>query len=53
MKTTARGKVARTTAFHKHKLEVKSSHRKRQLRAGAVVNKADMARIRALLPYGF
>jgi len=53
MKTTARGRVARTTAFHKHKLEVKSSRRKRQLRAGAVVSKADMERVQRLLPYGF
>jgi large subunit ribosomal protein L35 len=50
-KTTARGKVMRNTAFHRHLLTGKSPHRKRKQRGAREVSAADVARIKQMLPY--
>ncbi len=51
MKLTASGRVKRTRAFKKHKLEVKSAKRKRSLRQDGMVSAADTRRVKKLLPY--
>jgi large subunit ribosomal protein L35 len=50
-KVTAGGKIKRRKGWKSHLLEWKSPKRKRQLRKGALVSKADAKRIRKLLPY--
>jgi len=51
MKVTATGRVKRTKAFKKHKLEVKSAKRKRSLRQDGLVSPADQRRVSRLIPY--
>ena len=50
-KVTGTGKVIKFSSYKSHKLEKKSSKRKRQLRHGQVASKADTKRVRELLPY--
>ncbi|MPZ19816.1 MAG: 50S ribosomal protein L35 [Luteitalea sp.] len=50
-KTSARGKVMRNTAFHRHLLTGKPQHRKRQQRGAREVSPSDAARIKRMLPY--
>lgn len=45
------GKIKRSQAFRRHLLTKKSSKTKRDLRQIAYVSDADVARMRALLPY--
>ncbi len=48
---TKGGKVKRASGFKRHKLETKSSKRKRQLRKSTLVATAEEKRIRQMLPY--
>jgi len=48
---TASGRIRRAQSHHSHILTKKSTKRKRQLRAGAYVNKSDEALVRRMLPY--
>lgn len=48
---TGNGKIKRVKAYHSHLLECKTSKRKRNLRKGTYVSKADQARIERLIPY--
>jgi len=47
----AGGKWKRTQAYRRHILTKKSTKRKRQLRAGALVSGSDKRQVRNLLPY--
>ncbi len=51
-KLTAKGKVKRAKAFHRHILTSKSSKRKRHLRQSTLVDPTNLKAIRRLLPYG-
>lgn len=51
-KITGRGKVLRAQASRRHLLSSKSAKRKRQLSKSVLVDKTDVARIKANLPYG-
>lgn len=48
---TGRGKLTRTCNFRGHFMEGKTAKRKRGLRQGRLVSKADEKRVRRLLPY--
>ena len=48
---TGSGKLRRGKAFRRHILTKKSSKRKRQLRRGSLVSRADEAHVREQLPY--
>ena len=48
---TASGKFKRAQSHRRHILTKKSTKRKRQLRIGTVVNKADTKLIARMLPY--
>jgi len=48
---TGTGKFKRSKAFKRHKLEKKTTARKRALTGTAIVSKADEGRLRKLLPY--
>jgi large subunit ribosomal protein L35 len=48
-KKTASGKIKRSRAFKGHLLTKKSSSRKRKLRKGALVSKADQRRVDRLI----
>ena len=48
-RTTASGKLRRQRAFHSHILTKKSAKRKRRLRKGTLVAKADEKRMKRLL----
>ncbi len=50
-KKTGTGKIKRHRAFASHILEKKSPKRKRRLRKATLVNKADMKKVKRLLPY--
>jgi large subunit ribosomal protein L35 len=50
-KVTGTGKIVKNSSFRRHKLEKKSSKRKRQLRVALVVSDADAKRVHELLPY--
>ncbi|NLM75204.1 MAG: 50S ribosomal protein L35 [Clostridiaceae bacterium] len=50
-KITGSGKVKRRHGYKNHILTKKTSKRKRKLRKGALVSKADAANIKQLLPY--
>jgi large subunit ribosomal protein L35 len=50
-KVTGTGKVRRSKAYHSHILTKKTTKRKRRLRKGALIHKADLKNVRALLPY--
>lgn len=49
-KKTSKGKIKRRKAYKSHILTKKSAKRKRNLRKGALVDKADEKRIDQLLP---
>ncbi len=46
------GRIKRRKAFTSHILTKKSPKRKRGLRKSTTVSKADMGRLRKMLPYG-
>jgi large subunit ribosomal protein L35 len=50
-KVTGTGKIRRGKAYHSHILTKKSTKRKRRLRKGDLIHKADLKNVRALLPY--
>ena len=52
IKRTASGKMKRFKANHSHILTKKSRKRKRRLRSGDLVSKADQGRMDRMLPYG-
>ncbi len=49
---TASGKVIRQHAYTRHILTSKRRKRKRRLRGTTLVNRADEAQVKRLLPYG-
>ena len=51
LKRTATGKLKRAGAWKQHKLEGKSPKRRRELRKSKLVAKADVRRLRVLVPY--
>ncbi len=50
-KTTATGKIKRFKAYHRHILTSKDRKRKHRLAAADLVDKADHAKVKRLLPY--
>ncbi len=50
-KRTATGKFKRSQSHLRHILTKKSTKRKRHLRIGALVNAADQASVKQMLPY--
>lgn len=48
---TGTGKIKRFRAFHSHILTKKSTKRKRRLRKGSLISKADKAAIERMIPY--
>jgi large subunit ribosomal protein L35 len=50
-RATGSGGFKRKKAYHSHLLASKSTKRKRGLRAGAMVDKANLGGIKRLLPY--
>lgn len=50
-RATGSGKIARKKAFHSHILTKKDSKRKRSLRQSTLVSRADMAKVKRLLPH--
>jgi large subunit ribosomal protein L35 len=50
-KRTATGKFKRSQSHMNHILTKKSTKRKRHLRSGTLVNAADQAAVKQLLPY--
>ncbi len=50
-KKTASGKIKRFKAYKTHILTKMSPKRTRQLRKSGLVSKADLPRVRAMLPY--
>lgn len=51
-KTTGTGKLRRAHAAKSHLLTGKATRRMRKLRKGTLVHKADVRRMKILLPYG-
>jgi large subunit ribosomal protein L35 len=51
-KVTARGNVLRARASRRHLLSTKNAKRRRRLGKAARVDKTDVARIKANLPFG-
>jgi large subunit ribosomal protein L35 len=51
-KITATGKILRTRSSRRHLLSAKNAKRKRRLGKAACVDKTDMARVKANLPFG-
>ena len=51
LKRTASGKLQRAGGWKQHKLEKKDPKRRRRLRAGKLIDKADEPRLRVLVPY--
>ncbi len=50
-KVTGSGKIVRNKANRRHILEKKAADRKRQLRKNGLVDKADVANVKRMLPY--
>ena len=50
-KVTGSGKIKRKHAFKRHILTKKGTKQKRRLSQSTVVNKADTANVKAMLPY--
>ena len=50
-KVSGTGKLIRNKAYKSHILEKKSQKRKRNLRKAALVNAAEYARVKRMLPY--
>lgn len=51
LKRTASGKLRRAGGWKQHKLEKKNPKRRRRLRANKLIDQADDARLRVLVPY--
>jgi large subunit ribosomal protein L35 len=51
-KITARGKVLRARSSRRHLLSSKNAKRRRHLAKAALVDRTDVARIKANLPFG-
>jgi len=51
LKRTASGKLKRAGAWKQHKLQKKDPQRRRKLRQAKLIDKADEARMRVLVPY--
>ena len=51
LKRTASGKLKRYSGWKSHLLETKSPKRRRRLRKGTVIAKADERRMKVLVPY--
>ena len=51
LKKTASGRLKRAGAWKQHKLEKKNPKRRRKLRQGQMISKADEPRLRVLVPY--
>jgi len=51
LKRTASGKLKRAGAWKQHKLQKKDPQRRRKLRQAKLIDKADEARLRVLVPY--
>jgi len=51
-KFTGSGKVKRRHAFMRHILTKKASNKKRQLGKSAILDATDVAKVKAMLPYG-
>jgi large subunit ribosomal protein L35 len=51
LKKTGSGKLRRAGAWKQHKLEHKHPKRRRKLRKSQLVAKADVPRLKALVPY--
>jgi large subunit ribosomal protein L35 len=51
LKKTASGRLKRAGAWKQHKLEHKSPKRRRRLRKGKLIAKADEATLKVLVPY--
>ena len=51
LKATGTGKLKRSSAWKRHKLEAKGPKRKRRLGKPTLVSKADEPRLKALVPY--
>jgi len=51
LRLTGTGKLVRAKGWKRHKLEAKSSKRKRHLRKGTLIAAGDRKRIRRLVPY--
>ena len=50
-KVTASGKLKRRSGWKRHKLEAKNPKRRRKLRKATMVSKADLPRLKRLVPY--
>ena len=50
LRRTGKGKIKRMRAYKSHILTKKSTKRKRRLRSATLVSRADMGRMRRLLP---
>jgi large subunit ribosomal protein L35 len=51
LRKTASGRLKRNRGWKSHLLEAKSPRRRRRLRTGALVNKVDEPRLKAIVPY--
>jgi large subunit ribosomal protein L35 len=51
LKRTGSGKLTRAGGWKQHKLEGKEPKRRRRLRKGKMIDKADEARLSVLVPY--
>ncbi len=52
-RVSANGKVLKNSAFSNHILTKKTSKRKRHLRNAAVLEKTELNKVKAMLPYAF
>lgn len=48
---TGKGKIRRRRAYHSHILTSKNQKRKRRLRTGTLIHRADEKNIKKLIPY--
>jgi large subunit ribosomal protein L35 len=51
LKVTASGKLMARSGWKRHLLEAKSPKRRRKLRKARLISKADVPRLRRLVPY--
>ena len=51
LKRTASGKLMRAGGWKQHKLEAKGPKRRRRLRKKKLIDRADAARLKVLVPY--
>ncbi len=50
-KKTGTGKITRGRAFQRHILTSKETKRKRQMDMGSMVDKADLPKVKRMIPY--